>query len=602
MDEHNKRAGKAVVLAKAFVDENAGSIHPVVAVPSYFVEAKQQYILREDYSDLEETLDKFVEAMRGAKFPMEFDPKSCTWNDVLDQLDRATQESDSRQKKWYRKARRTAASIGDDVSPWLKLIPSENGLSVLNGGLAVFFLATKYAERNREDILVAFKDILAAIQKAADKSTAFPSNSRLKECVKELYRIILQELPHLIEMLLHKQLKHRLLAPVTTQSTHSQIEERLKHIKRKVADLEDLTTNLTQLTTVHTLHSVTAMQEKQNQSISLQQHSVTLQEYSLSKQEQNKNESIAALGPKEAIAPRNALLKLLTDHNEKFIEQARAEIGKLLKQKEEERSRQQSLGFLSLDEVLDIVSVDPLKAENDLRYVLRQGINFNTISRGQARYLVQREGFKDWFLSRDPDLLVVNGNLNTSTSSRISPLSLVCAEIVEFINGIDDILALHFFCSENMAAGDRSSGPQRIMRSLLAQLLDLLHYRGCLSLEFIDSRRWQQRLEELDLETLCLCFWKLINQLPTISLYCIIDGMSLYEREEWKHDMQYLTREFGEMVHDDKLRPRLKVLMTYATRARYIEQVVERDLIISLRVGETDRRRVSDRLAVVLEN
>ncbi|OTA60219.1 hypothetical protein K449DRAFT_396173 [Hypoxylon sp. EC38] len=574
-------AGKPVHLARDFIDENAQSIHPVIAVPSHFVEAKQKYVLRENYSTLEETLDKCIEAMNTAKIPFDCDPKNCTWNDVLDQLDKLKQESDLRQTKWYRKARRVVADIGDDLNPWLKLIPSENGLSVLNGGLAVLFLATRRAERNRESILTAFGDIPTILEKVADKLTAFPSETRVEACVRQLYGTILEELPRLIEMLLHKQLKRRFLAPIMTQSTGYQIEESLDRVKRKVKGLDDLATSLSELTTARTHQNVTAIQEKQK-------YSVALQEYALSKQDEDKKEIMAA------IEPKNALLRLLTERGESIDLRLRETIREELKRAEEERNLRQSQSFLSLDEFLRILDVDPSKATYDLEYVLKQDHKFTAISKGQASYLRKRDEFCDWFSSEDPNLLVVNGNLTNPSNSKISPLSLVCANFVANLLDIGCAAPLYFFCSENMGARDRSPGPHRIMRSILTQLLLYLDSYGHLSLGFVNSRRWQHGLQNLDMSVLCESFWELINQLSPVTVFCVIDGVSLYERKEWKEDLLFLVRELDKMVHDDMLRPRLKILLTNSIRATYIGQAVDPQRVISLRDSEIDKGTMSD--------
>ncbi|KAI0860096.1 hypothetical protein F4860DRAFT_504327 [Xylaria cubensis] len=599
---------EATDLVRTFIDQRATSIHPIIAVPSHFVAAKQQYVLREEYNELEDTLDEYVEAMKKAQFNIEFDPKNCTWQDVLDQLYLAEHESEGKQKTWHRKARRVIAKVGDDINPWLKLIPSENGLSVLNGGLAVFFQAVRRAESNRHDLLDALKDIPTAIQRAADNLTAFPSDIGLKNSVKMLYQTILEELPHLIELLLHRLVSFPFrhisgirntisrLAPLRTQSTANSIKDHVRKIKRAKSDLDDRMTTLTQLSTVETLQGVREVREVQDQSVLLQ---LSLHQGNRSQQAQWKNEILAAIGSKDAIAPKNALGRLLEDQLEETIARAQEQLNQFLRGLEEQRCRVRSPDLLSPNDVLDMLHVDLRKPAMDLSYVLRQDISFDAMSKGQARYLMQREEFKEWFFSSDPSLLAVNGNLDNSSGSKISPLSLVCAEMVNFLEGIDNEVILYFFCSEDMMSENGLPGPQKIMRSLLAQLLSFLHQqsdslsnRHGLSLAFMESQRWQKQLRSLNLVTLCDTFWNLIQQMRPITVFCIIDGLSLYEKEEWRDDVLFLVRELEEMVRDAKLRPRLKILITYVTRAIY---PVERISSIWLRVGEISQRRVSER-------
>ncbi|KAJ8127182.1 hypothetical protein O1611_g6456 [Lasiodiplodia mahajangana] len=577
----------ATVLVRKFIDQHASSIHPVISVPSYYVEATQQYVLLEEYSELEDTLDEYIKAMREARFDIEFDPKNCTWQDVLEQLSKAEQESEAKQKAWHRKARRAVAKVSEDVNPWLKLIPSENGLSVLNGGLAVFFQAVRRAEGNRDDLLEAFRDIPSAIQKAADNLTIFPSDTSLKGSVKVLYQTILRELPHLIELLLHR-LGHKILAPLRTQSTAASITERVRRIKHAKVELDDRMTTLTRLTSVETLEGVRAVKETQDQSVLLQ---LSIHQDVRSHQEELKKDILEAIGPRDTMVPKNAFSHLLKDEFDKI---RRDQLKMLLRELEEQRHRNASLDSPSPNNVLDILSVDLQKLATDLKYVLRRDISFDAASKGQARYLIQREEFKEWFFSPEPGLLAVNGNLSCSGTSKISPLSLVCAEMVNFLEGVDNEVILYFFCSENTASENGLPGPQKIMRGILAQLLasldqqsDLLSNRYGLDLVFMDSQRWHEQLRSLDLRTLCTTFWKLIQQMRPTTVFCVIDGISCYEREEWRDDVLFLIEELEGMVRDAMLRPRLKILITYATRARY---QVEGVPSIWLRVGEISQR------------
>ena len=69
---------------------------------------------------------------------VDFDPESCTWQDVLEQLARAQDaalQSEKQGEKWHHKMWRGVGSYGGVVSPALSAFPDE--LSVLHGGLAV---------------------------------------------------------------------------------------------------------------------------------------------------------------------------------------------------------------------------------------------------------------------------------------------------------------------------------------------------------------------------------------------------------------------------------------------------------------------------------
>lgn len=87
---------------------------------------------------------------------------------------------------------------------------------------------------------------------------------------------------------------------------------------------------------------------------------------------------------------------------------------KVLKQWEERRQRRRSPSCLTVDQLKEILSFKPLKAERDLSYVLKTDINFNMLSKGQEKYLLQRDRFKHWF---GPP--VQSSSFSTATSRRL---------------------------------------------------------------------------------------------------------------------------------------------------------------------------------------
>lgn len=364
-----------------------------------------------------------------------------------------------------------------------------------------------------------------------------------------------------------------------------------------MAALDDIANSLAQRTTVRTYDGIKMLDQKQDYSLALHQTTVSLQQQSLAKQEVDKQDILTAIEDHGATRSQHIFLEAIV--NRKHMDEGfKADLLGALQQSEERRRRRHSPSFLTVDELRQLLCFSPLKAEKDLRYVLKTEVNFDMLSKGQAKYLLQRDEFNHWFWSANPELLIVNGHLTTSRRSKVSPLSLICGQ---FIDGLLNLpreslghpAILYFFCSENMTSSD-SSGPQKLMRCLVVQLLGLLEDHGCLSLDFMDSRRWQRDLEIFDIECLCRVFWKLVNQLPMTSVYCFIDGLSLYERQEWKDDLLILVEELGEMIDDDKLRPRLKILITNPTRTRYLQHVVEDGCCISLSNSAVDRRPLSD--------
>jgi hypothetical protein len=90
-------------------------------------------------SEFQETLKRYQNQATGLA-DFDFDLLSCTWQDVLDEMDKAeaaASESHRRGNEFPARAWRVFETMGDVISPALEAIPDE--LCVLHGGIAVIF-------------------------------------------------------------------------------------------------------------------------------------------------------------------------------------------------------------------------------------------------------------------------------------------------------------------------------------------------------------------------------------------------------------------------------------------------------------------------------
>ena len=147
-------------LVADFIDKEAPSMHPGFGEPSHFDKQRaiyrprawHQYVVQNlpkkrsgsgsrVHSDLEAALVGYVPGqIKGVS--LDFDPKTCTWGDVLDEAGKAEKfylDGGNGPTNVVRKIFRFAGDYSDCISPWFDLIPDQDGLSVLNGGLKLIF-------------------------------------------------------------------------------------------------------------------------------------------------------------------------------------------------------------------------------------------------------------------------------------------------------------------------------------------------------------------------------------------------------------------------------------------------------------------------------
>lgn len=152
-----------------------------------------------------------------------------------------------------------------------------------------------------------------------------------------------------------------------------------------------------------------------------------------------------------------------------------------------------------------------------------------------------------WIKVPESSILFVNGN----ETSRQSPLSFVCAKLLDTIQSTTNmnqrasssVSAHGFFCGQHLHPNDLYEGIDGMMRSLLGQLL-VAHRK----FELTTIERLQN-IDRSNVDNLCEMYFRLIMQLPAQeTVFCIVDAMTFHEgsrsrcREEALTVVQMLVR------------------------------------------------------------
>lgn len=223
----------------------------------------------------------------------------------------------------------------------------------------------------------------------------------------------------------------------------------------------------------------------------------------------------------------------------------------------------------------------------DTRSNLRHAMSLSREDQDRAVYMMQSELLQSWLRTTRSSALLVNGRAYNSGSRR-SPLSFVCAKLSNALRQARrsgstqweaSIIDLHFFCGEHEDWRDNpDNGPAGVLNSLLAQLLT--HYKQY-DLTLI---KHLSTLDPFDVKALGRVFGQLLSQLPsTMMVFCIIDGLSLYDDEERKEDAEKmlsklisLTRRTGGCI--------FKLLLTAATELRLptVEKLDEEEEVLRI--------------------
>ncbi|RAL07999.1 uncharacterized protein BO97DRAFT_446483 [Aspergillus homomorphus CBS 101889] len=219
---------------------------------------------------------------------------------------------------------------------------------------------------------------------------------------------------------------------------------------------------------------------------------------------------------------------------------------------------------------------------DDLEIVLGKKAMFGVQVQSQAQSILQDARFLQWMNQEHPDLLLVDANLRAFALDNVSPISLFCATFVLSMAEVrPEEVVTHFFCGLHCTASlkDYWAGPNGLLRSLICQLLMILHRRDLLSMDFLNSRSFVKQLEEHELYSLCILLHQLVRQFPSeTTVYCILDAVCCFDKDLYR-SFQVLTtviEYLHTIVQDDSLRARFKVLMTNADQStRRLRQQVD---------------------------
>ena len=198
------------------------------------------------------------------------------------------------------------------------------------------------------------------------------------------------------------------------------------------------------------------------------------------------------------------------------------QVSKLKDPTEGQRIRQQVLNRLDYEDSV---------LEQDVEAKLRTIWALPRQDQDRVVAIMRSHKLQNWITATDSAALFINANHKGST--RQQPTSFISAKLVDSITPSPSntqhephlTLPLAVFCGEHLQHDDPDSGPDGMMRNLLAQLL--LSYP---SFNFHTIQRMQQNLDYTSVNDLCDIFDLLIAQLPPyIVVFCIIDSISFFE-------------------------------------------------------------------------
>jgi hypothetical protein len=243
--------------------------------------------------------------------------------------------------------------------------------------------------------------------------------------------------------------------------------------------------------------------------------------------------------------------------------------------------------FIDQEQLWRLLDIDDLDLI-DLEEVSRKSNQLPASDRAQTEQIVHKQEFQEWVVTPTSTKLLVYANFS-GLMMETSALSLFCTTLAKAFRPRPRYLCLVWFCGRHVGHDDTDSdwsdsesdsessidydpeddySPEtrervikKMVRSLIAQLLCDYDFQvdGLLPPE-IDPNEigWVQSLSQLR-----RLFCWLVRQLPEdITLFCLLDGIVFYEREEFEDPMLDVLGDILELEESDDPFAMVKVLVT----------------------------------------
>ncbi|KAH6617424.1 hypothetical protein F5144DRAFT_586391 [Chaetomium tenue] len=203
--------------------------------------------------------------------------------------------------------------------------------------------------------------------------------------------------------------------------------------------------------------------------------------------------------------------------------------------------------------------------------------------RAQAEQIINTQLFQNWAVSTRSSKLLVHWDFNPpQTIADVSPLSVVCATMTQALRAKERFVSVVWFCGQHTDPAEAGAhvGEQAMLHSLIDQLLrqhDFDMRSMCNSIDFA-------ALQAGRLDTLIQLLEWLVRQLPeTTTFFCIVDGVCLFERDEFQRQALPVLSSLIRLAEDTTVSTTVKVLLASTPGTDIVRGAFEEeDLILNV--------------------
>lgn len=208
-------------------------------------------------------------------------------------------------------------------------------------------------------------------------------------------------------------------------------------------------------------------------------------------------------------------------------------------------------------------------SQQDLQRCLSKGTDLSFKEQDRAIWILQSRQLKEWLVAPRSRALLLNGNGEGSPT--FSPCTLLTAKLLEGLRQVQPIICLFYFCS--LHTSDQREDASTLVKTMVSQLL---HCGVTYDTSFLTPKDLE-KIEQNDLNTLCMLFQQLMQQIPSgILLFLVVDGINFYERSERRQDFLEVLKVLLAIL-EERRNLAFKILLSCHGRSSFAKNLVGKE-------------------------
>ncbi|KAI1075124.1 hypothetical protein F5B20DRAFT_560861 [Whalleya microplaca] len=490
----------------------------------------------------------------------------ANWNDVYDILEEARQvfESSKGLRGGLKKSLRKFAEYSQPIQQTMALVPNIEYASPVLGALEIITNAAKRSIEVREDVARSLNNLERHFEDIETYLAMFSNDGNIIAASIRLVSSILKA----VEEVIGYYTRH--LALKTISALFNGAEYQIA-----------LTESLEQIrySSEHLLHQAHSSNMWQNRRVLENTHDNSLKlTKMIDKQQQiadtqNEMKNLLEQLERNLLNERQQQVEIekLKQHNLYLAAQVsfyRAHTPNNLADIEAAPTSPGSLLTLLNTPQLDIF---------DVERIMRSKESIPAEDRARAELVLRAPKFHAWTVAPTSRELLVHGDFKGT--HYISGLSLFCCSFLQAIRNTGRFYSLVYFCGCHIGSNDAFSGGRGMIKSLVSQLLSQRMTEAGPPGSDINLNL----IKVGDIGQLCNLFGWLLRRIPQDApVFCLVDGIRYYEREQYLEDMAQVLRYLLDLTCDETIQCVFKILITSPSETTIVRQAVDEDSILSM--------------------